>query len=153
MFASRTIGRRTALIGMVAGALAAMAVATHAADTLAKIKESHAIVMGFYNEPPHNWVEFTGGGYKGMDYDMGAAALKKLGVNQIDQIAVDWSGLIPGLQAGRWDMLSRSIAMQARTPDLVQRRTGGKLEGPSGSPYLSSHPLPPLPDRAARRPG
>src|SRR5438874_223875 len=139
MFASRTIGRRTALIGMVAGALAAMVVATHAADTLAKIKESHAIVMGFYNEPPHNWVEFTGGGYKGMDYDMGAAALKKLGVNQIDQIAVDWSGLIPGLQAGRWDMLAVGMSITPERAKQVSFTTpiyqyGSALIVPKGNP-------------------
>src|SRR6516165_3495629 len=98
------LGRALASLFVAATAMAATA--AYAAGTLAKIKDSHSIVMGFYNEPPHNWVEFTGGGYKGMDYDIGAAILAKLGVTQIDQIAVDWSGLIPGLQAGRWDMLA-----------------------------------------------
>ena len=64
-----------AFAGLVVAAAAMMSPVAYAADTLTKIKDSHSIVMGFYNEPPHNWVEFTGGGYKGMDYDIGAAIL------------------------------------------------------------------------------
>lgn len=139
MFASRTIRRRTALIGMVAGTLAALTGGTQAADTLAKVKDSHAIVMGFYNEPPHNWVEFTGGGYKGMDYEIGATILAKLGVTQIDQIAVDWSGLIPGLQAGRWDMLAVGMSITAERAKQVSFTTpiyqyGSALIVPKGNP-------------------
>jgi polar amino acid transport system substrate-binding protein len=139
MFASRTIRRRTALIGMAAGTLAALTGGTQAADTLAKVKDSHAIVMGFYNEPPHNWVEFTGGGYKGMDYEIGATILAKLGVTQIDQIAVDWSGLIPGLQAGRWDMLAVGMSITAERAKQVSFTTpiyqyGSALIVPKGNP-------------------
>ncbi len=139
MFASSMIRRRTVLIGMAAGTLAALTGGTQAAGTLAKVKDSHAIVMGFYNEPPHNWVEFTGGGYKGMDYEIGATILAKLGVTQIDQIAVDWSGLIPGLQAGRWDMLAVGMSITAERAKQVSFTTpiyqyGSALIVPKGNP-------------------
>ena len=48
------------------------------ADTLAKITESKYILMGTYNEPPHNWVELAGGGYKGIDYELASTILQAL---------------------------------------------------------------------------
>ena len=140
MFASGGIQRRSVLIGLAAGAFATMSVGAQAADdTLAKVSASHAIVMGFYNEPPHNWLEFTGGGYKGMDYDMAAAILGKLGVTQIDQIAVDRSGLIPGLQAKRWDMLAVGMSITEERAKQVAFTTpiyqyGSALIVPKGNP-------------------
>lgn len=134
------IDRRTALAGLTAGAAALFAGGARAADdTLAKVSESHSVVMGFYNEPPHNWLEFTGGGYKGMDYELAAAILDKLGVTQIDQIAVDWSGLIPGLQARRWDMLAVGMSITEERAKQVAFTTpiyqyGSGLIVPAGNP-------------------
>ena len=89
-----------------------------AADTLSKVKDSKYILLGFYNEPPHNWVEPTGGGFHGIDYEIAEAILKKIGVETINQIPVDWPGLIPGLQAGRWDMLAVGMSI---TPERAKQ--------------------------------
>jgi polar amino acid transport system substrate-binding protein len=140
MFNETKIGRRAVLAGMATGAVTLLTGAARAADdTLAKVTNSHAIVLGFYNEPPHNWLEFTGGGYKGMDYELAAAILGKLGVTQIDQIAVDWSGLIPGLQAGRWDMLAVGMSITEERAKQVAFATpiyqyGSGLIVPAGNP-------------------
>jgi polar amino acid transport system substrate-binding protein len=88
------------------------------ADTLSKVKESKYIIMGTYNEPPHNWVEMAGGGYKGIDYELASTILGGIGVETIDQIPVDWAGLIPGLSAGRWDMVAVG---QAITPARAEQ--------------------------------
>ena len=88
------------------------------ADTLSKVQESKYILMGTYNEPPHNWVEPAGGGYKGIDYDLASTILEGLGVETIHQIPVDWAGLIPGLKAGRWDMVAVG---QAITPARAEQ--------------------------------
>lgn len=127
------------LIALAGGLCASRIVPARAADTLAKAQESHRILMGFYNEPPHNWVEFTGGGYKGMDYDLAAVVLKNLGVTTIDQIAVDWAGLIPGLQAGRWDMLAVGMSITPQRAQQVAFTTpiyeyGSALLVPAGNP-------------------
>jgi polar amino acid transport system substrate-binding protein len=141
MFNETKIGRRAVLAGMATGAVTLLTGAARAADddTLAKVTGSHAIVLGFYNEPPHNWLEFTGGGYKGIDYEMAAAILGKLGVTQIDQIAVDWSGLIPGLQAKRWDMLAVGMSITEERAKQVAFATpiyqyGSGLIVPAGNP-------------------
>ena len=88
------------------------------ADTLAKITESKYILMGTYNEPPHNWVEPAGGGYKGIDYELARTILQGIGVETIHQIPVDWAGLIPGLASGRWDMVAVG---QAITPARAEQ--------------------------------
>ena len=95
------------------------------ADTLAKVQESKYILMGTYNEPPHNWVEPAGGGYKGIDFELASTILTDLGVETIHQIPVDWAGLIPGLASGRWDMVAVG---QAITPARPNRST---LRNPS----------------------
>lgn len=59
------------------------------ADTLAKVQDSKYILMGTYNEPPHNWVESAGGGYKGIDYDLASTILTGLGV---ETIRSPWTG-------------------------------------------------------------
>lgn len=105
------LSRRT-FIAVSSASLAALAVPTAArADTLGKLKESKYALLGSYNEPPHNWIEPAGGGYKGIDYEIAETILKGLGVTEINQIPVDWSGLIPGLQAGRWDMLAVGMSI------------------------------------------
>jgi polar amino acid transport system substrate-binding protein len=88
------------------------------ADTLSKIKDAKRIVMATYNEPPHNWVEPSGGGYKGIDFELSSTILKGIGVVTIDEIPVDWAGLIPGLAAGRWDMVAVG---QAITPERAKQ--------------------------------
>ena len=103
---------RRALV-LTGGALLATVTltASASADTLEKIKDTKYVLLGSYNEPPHNWIEPAGGGYKGIDYEIAEAILKGLGVTEINQIPVDWSGLIPGLQAGRWDMLAVGMSI------------------------------------------
>lgn len=109
------------------------------ADTLAHLQESKYVLLGSYNEPPHNWIEPSGGGYKGIDYEIAAAILGKLGVTEINEIPVDWSGLIPGLQAGRWDMLAVGMSI---TPERAEQvaftkpiyEYGSALIVPAGNP-------------------
>jgi ABC-type amino acid transport substrate-binding protein len=110
-----------ALTWLAAAALLLLPVGrpAHAEDTLAKIKASKHIVMATYNEPPHNWVEPSGGGYKGIDFDLASTILRGQGVTTIDEIPVDWAGLIPGLIAGRWDMVAVGAAITAERAKQV----------------------------------
>lgn len=133
------LSRRAA--GMLAGALfVALALPMPAsADTLDKLKESKYALLGSYNEPPHNWIEPSGGGYKGIDYEIAETILKGLGVQEINEIPVDWSGLIPGLQAGRWDMLAVGMSITAERAKQVNftrpiYEYGSALIVPAGNP-------------------
>src|SRR6266542_1441146 len=105
------VSRRDALKAAVLFSAMAMMPSAALADTLAKLKETKYALLGSYNEPPHNWIEPAGGGYKGIDYELAEVILRKLGVETIHQIPVDWAGLIPGLLAGRWDLLAVGMSI------------------------------------------
>ena len=96
---------------LIFGASQSVLVIDVKADTLTKVTQAKYIVMATYNEPPHNWVEPSGGGYKGIDYELSSIILKRLGIETVDHIPVDWAGLIPGLVAGRWDMVAAGQAI------------------------------------------
>ncbi len=57
-----------------------------------------------YNEVPHNYFDPTTGEFSGVDWDIMKYILDKWGVTEINPIVADWSALIPGLQARRWDL-------------------------------------------------
>lgn len=131
------LSRRAAAV--FAGALVAALALPASADTLDKFKESKYALLGSYNEPPHNWVEPAGGGYKGIDYEIAETILKGIGVEEINQIPVDWSGLIPGLQAGRWDMLAVGMSITEERAKQVNftkpiYEYGSALIVPAGNP-------------------
>ena len=112
--------RRLFAAALLLAAASPLALAPAAqADTLSKIKEAKRIIMATYNEPPHNWVEPSGGGYKGIDYELSSTILKSIGVDTIDEIPVDWAGLIPGLVAGRWDMVAVGQAITPKRAEQV----------------------------------
>lgn len=131
MFGVTLLAFGVGLLGLAGGA--------QADDTLAKIKAAKYIIMATYNEPPHNWVEPSGGGYKGIDYELSSTILKSIGVETIDQIPVDWAGLIPGLSAGRWDMVAVGQAIteeRAKQVDFTKPiyQYGLALIVPQGNP-------------------
>jgi polar amino acid transport system substrate-binding protein len=86
-----------------------------ATDTLAKIQEANYATLGSYNQLAHGW--FDGGKWHGMDVDIVESILPKLGVKKWDYTVADWSALIPGLVAKRWDLMS--IGMNIR-PDRAK---------------------------------
>ena len=77
-----------------------------AQDTLTKLKTAKYALLASYNEPPHDWFDPGDGKWKGIDNDIVEHILRKLGVEKWDFIVADWSALIPGLQAKRWDLMS-----------------------------------------------
>ena len=104
------------LFGLLAFVLLAVFVAVQsgpatAADSLAKLKSTKYALLASYNEPPHDWFDPADGKWKGIDNDVVEYILKKLGVEKWDFIVADWSALIPGLQAGRWDLMSVGMSI------------------------------------------
>ena len=82
-----------------------------AQDTLTKLKTAKYALLASYNEPPHDWFDPGDGKWKGIDNDIVEHILRKLGVEKWDFIVADWSALIPGLQAKRWDLMSVGMSI------------------------------------------
>jgi polar amino acid transport system substrate-binding protein len=112
-----------AAVSVVSGACAPSAVeqaqAPAETGTLAKLQLTKYALLASYNEPPHDWFDSTEGKWKGVDNDIVEYILPRLGVESWDFIVADWSALIPGLQSGRWDLMSVGMAItETRTEEI-----------------------------------
>lgn len=94
-------------LGFVAG-LALGLPAAHAESTLEKIKAQGYMRMGFANETPFSYAT-PEGTLAGVDVDILNSILGKMGIKEIDGGLTTFGGLIPGLKAKRFDLVSSAI--------------------------------------------
>jgi len=78
-------------------------------NTLEKAQESGSITLAVASERPYSWVE--GGEPTGATIAMHKQIFKNLGIDDIKVEEVDWNSLIPGLTAGRWDVVSAGMSI------------------------------------------
>ena len=100
----------TALIGLSALAVSAMAGTAVSAATLAEIQESGTIRIAVANEIPYGYVDPTGAAL-GAGPDVAKALMEQLGVENIEWVTTNFSSLIPGLRADRFDMVAAEMAI------------------------------------------
>ncbi|WP_027056466.1 ectoine/hydroxyectoine ABC transporter substrate-binding protein EhuB [Mesorhizobium erdmanii] len=85
--------------------LASLAGSASAQSLLEKIKNGETIRVGFSNEVPWAYPGENNqplGFVNAMTTDM----LKKLGTTKVEPVVTEWGSLIPGLQAGRFDIIT-----------------------------------------------
>lgn len=101
---------RTALMAVSAIALSAMAGTAVSAATLAEIQESGTVRIAVANEIPYGYVDPSGAAL-GAGPDVAKALMEQLGVDNIEWVTTNFSSLIPGLQADRFDMVAAEMAI------------------------------------------
>ena len=76
-----------------------------AGELLAKANAGEAVRIGFANEVP--WA-YPGDGDapKGFVNSIALGVLGKMGITNIEPVVTDWGGLIPGLNANRFDVIT-----------------------------------------------
>ncbi|MFC7218456.1 ectoine/hydroxyectoine ABC transporter substrate-binding protein EhuB [Streptomyces polyrhachis] len=111
---------RTALLG---GALAAPAALTACSKTddggaatpdgkggvLAKLKDQGFVRVAYANEAPYGYLE--GSDLKGEAPTLHREIFTALGIDELRPTLSEWDGLIPGLQAGKYDVISAGMAI------------------------------------------
>jgi polar amino acid transport system substrate-binding protein len=107
------VRRRTLVLGLVAsfaavGLAATRAPTARAESTLERIKSQGYIRMGFANETPFSYAT-PEGKLAGIDVDILNHILAEMGVKEIDGGLTTFGGLLPGLQARRFDLVSSAI--------------------------------------------
>lgn len=80
-------------------------------NTLQQGREQGFLRTGIANEPPYTEVT-AGGDVTGVEPDIAKAVLKKLGIDKLQGIVTPYDQMIPGLQAGRWDMVTAGLFMK-----------------------------------------
>ncbi|MFE6283243.1 ectoine/hydroxyectoine ABC transporter substrate-binding protein EhuB [Streptomyces sp. NPDC057877] len=107
---------RTAAVG---GALAVPALITSCSKTdtagdgegsrLDQLKEQGYVKVAYANEAPYGYEE--NGELKGEAPTLHREIFKALGVEELRPTFSEWDGLIPGLQAGKYDVISAGMAI------------------------------------------
>jgi len=103
------------LISITLAALALTVVAAgvtlgpaHAASLLERAKAGETIKVGFSNEAPYAF-QNDAGEMDGFVNEVGLAILEKMGITNVEGVLTEWGSLIPGLKAGRFDIITAGM--------------------------------------------
>ncbi|TIM40113.1 MAG: ectoine/hydroxyectoine ABC transporter substrate-binding protein EhuB, partial [Mesorhizobium sp.] len=110
MFKS-SISRRMVVKAAACLALAATSLASlpaHAETTLERAKKDGYIRVGFANEAPFGFAT-PDGKLTGEAPEVAKAVLAKMGIAQVDGVLTEFGSLIPGLKAGRFDIIAAGM--------------------------------------------
>lgn len=105
----RTAATRLNLTCVLATAAVALAAGAHAA-TLEEIREEGTIRIAVANEIPYGYVDPSGAAM-GAGPDVAKHIVNELGIENIEWVTTDFSSLIPGLRADRFDMVAAEMAI------------------------------------------
>ncbi|GAA0364147.1 ectoine/hydroxyectoine ABC transporter substrate-binding protein EhuB [Bacillus horti] len=76
--------------------------------TLEKAQEDGFIKVGFANERPYAYAT-SSGELTGLNVEIAKAVFAKLGIEEVDGTLAQFGALIPGLQAGRYDVITAGM--------------------------------------------
>src|SRR5882724_1789926 len=111
---------RRALAGLIAGCFAAaLSGAVQAETTLEKAKRDGFIRVGFANESPYGYAT-PDGKLTGESPEVVKAVLAKIGIPQVDGVLTEFGSLIPGLEAGRFDIIAAGMFITPKRCAQVQ---------------------------------
>lgn len=91
---------------------------------LAKLQEKGTIKVGFANEKPYAY-EDDDGELKGAAVEIAKTVLNNLGIENVEGQLADFSNLVPGLTAGKFDVITAGMAI---TPDRCENVAFGEPE-------------------------
>jgi polar amino acid transport system substrate-binding protein len=104
--------RGVAALGMAALALGSMAGFASAQSLLEKADGGQPIRIGFANEIPFAYPG-DDGSPKGFVNVLTLGVLEKMGYDKIEPVQTEWGGLIPGLNANRFDIVTGGMNILA----------------------------------------
>ena len=95
-------------LGAVAGTLTVGSRLALAETTLERVKAQGFIRVGFANEAPFGYAT-PDGKLTGEAPEVAKAVLAKMGIAQVDGVLTEFGSLIPGLKAGRFDIIAAGM--------------------------------------------
>jgi polar amino acid transport system substrate-binding protein len=111
---------RRALMTLIAGAATLATVASvQAQTTLEQANADGYIRVGFANEAPYGFAT-PDGKLTGESPEVVRAVLARMGINQVDGVLTEFGSLIPGLQAGRFDIIAAGMFVTPARCEQVQ---------------------------------
>ncbi|PIQ97393.1 MAG: ectoine/hydroxyectoine ABC transporter substrate-binding protein EhuB [Nitrospinae bacterium CG11_big_fil_rev_8_21_14_0_20_56_8] len=80
-----------------------------AGGTLERIRKADEIRVGYANEAPFAFMDPASGRFTGEAPEIARHVISKLGVQNIRGVLTEFSSLIPGLKAGRFDLIAAGM--------------------------------------------
>lgn len=105
------LSRRTLLLtatGVAATSMFSASGPASAETALGRIKAQGYIRVGFANEAPYGYAT-PDGKLTGEAPEVAKAVLAKMGITQVDGVLTEFGSLIPGLKAGRFDIIAAGM--------------------------------------------
>lgn len=102
---------RRSLLGTVVGSMAVTALSVlpaAAQDTLERLREQGYVRVGFANEAPYGYAT-PAGELTGEAPEVAKVVLQRMGIPEVDGVLTEFGSLIPGLNAGRFDMIAAGM--------------------------------------------
>ncbi|HZT18886.1 MAG TPA: ectoine/hydroxyectoine ABC transporter substrate-binding protein EhuB [Dongiaceae bacterium] len=111
---------RRGLLGLTAGLASVLGVGEALAETtLEKARRQGYIRVGFANEAPYGYAT-PDGKLTGESPEVVKAVLAKIGIPQVDGVLTEFGSLIPGLLAGRFDIIAAGMFITPKRCAQVQ---------------------------------
>src|ERR1700750_549234 len=113
---------RRGLMGLTAGLAGASMIGigeAFAETTLEKARREGYIRVGFANEAPYGYAT-PDGKLTGESPEVVKAVLAKIGIPQVDGVLTEFGSLIPGLEAGRFDIIAAGMFINPKRCAEIQ---------------------------------
>src|SRR5690349_11223516 len=117
------MSRRSLLLGAAglgaAGAVLGSPRLAFAETTLQRAKRQGYIRVGFANEAPFGYAT-PDGKLTGEAPEVAKAVLAKMGISQVDGVLTEFGSLIPGLLAGRFDIIAAGMFITPKRCEQIR---------------------------------
>lgn len=87
--------------------------------TLERAQHAGVVRVGFANEAPYAYLDPASGELTGEAPVVARAVLQRLGVGRVEGVLTEFGSLIPGLQAGRFDLIAAGMYITPRRCEQV----------------------------------
>jgi polar amino acid transport system substrate-binding protein len=108
-----------AALAVLAGSVYSGSSPASAQDTLERAREQGYIRVGFANEAPYGYAT-PDGKLTGESPEVAKAVLARIGIPEVDGVLTEFGSLIPGLMAGRFDMVAAGMFITPARCQQVQ---------------------------------
>jgi polar amino acid transport system substrate-binding protein len=102
------LGGSLGAVWFVVAAMTAHAPDASAETTLQRIQRTGEVRIGYANESPFAYTK-PDGTVTGESPEIAKKIFAKLGVKKVDAVLTEWGSLIPGLRAGRFDVIAAGM--------------------------------------------
>ena len=93
----------------------------------------------FFGEEPYAFIDYKTGDYTGLEPEIVEHCSEQLGIKNIYPVQQPWDGLLPGLVAGRYDLIAAGMStnkerQEVAAPTQAMYRAGSRAMVPKGNP-------------------